>query len=195
MNAERQAFDQAVAAMLSEEAASPVPGRHAARWARIFEINAHLKTIASANPYKGRRRRAAPGTIPHDQTKEWKSLVSEGLLLETVEREQALDADWPIWQDGQHFKYLGANDTIREGEVIWFDLEAETVDCTTWPLHDFAGYINQPGVRTRETISVHQIGAAERKEEELKTQRSLAAAMQALAEQRERLPLLALQLY
>ena len=195
MIAEHKARNEKAVALIAEEAATPSPRRHALRWARIHEINAHLKAVAAANPYKSRRRRVDPDIIPYYQTEEWKTLVAEALLLETIEGQQALDANWPICQDGEHFTYLDGNETLREGEVIWFDLDAETIHCTTWPLHDFSGYTKQPGARRPEIISVHQIYAGERKEEELETQRSLAAAVQALADQRERLPLLALQLY
>lgn len=188
-------FNSLVELTIANDLANPLSGRHAARWARIREIDSRLKSISAANtPLYKSRRRATPGTVPYNETEEWKTLVHEGTLLEAVEREHALNQDWPIWQDGQHFRYLDAAGNIREGEVIWFDLDLGTIHCSTWPLHDFAGYINQNGARTIETIFVQQIHDATQREEEIEAAKKAAATERTLIEERSRLPLFADQL-
>lgn len=189
---DREAFDKLVDETIQSELANPVADRHRIRWARISEIDTILKSIVALNPPT--RRKPRTDEIPYHETAEWKALVYEGTLLETIERTNALELDWPIWQAGQHFHYLETDGSIREGEVVTFDTDAQTIECSTWPLHDFHGYVNAEGSRQLQVITRKQIDDADRIEEEIELTKKQEAALVQLSKEQERLPLFATQL-
>src|SRR6185503_5665433 len=115
---DREAFNKLVDEVIESELSHPCAGRHATRWARIKEVDDQLKAINAANAHK----KLSKHEIPYHETDEWKRLVHEGTLLEEIERTQAINSEWPIWQAGQHFRYL-EDGSIRQGEVITFDLD------------------------------------------------------------------------
>jgi len=189
---DREAFNKLVDETIQSELANPLADRHRTRWARINEIDAILKSIVALNPPS--RRKPQKSEISYHETAEWKALVYEGTLLEAIERTNALELDWPIWQAGQHFHYLETDGSIREGEVITFDTDAETIECSTWPLHDFHGYVNSEGSRKLQVITRTQIEDAERREQEHELALKKEAALAQLSKEQERLPLFATQL-
>ncbi len=193
LNSEREAFDKLVNDTVEAETLSPLQGRHRQRWLRIKEIDTALKAITAL--HAGRKQ--AKHETPYHETDEWKALVYEGNLLEEIERTYALQRDWPVWQEGQHFTYLDTSnneESLREGEVISFDLEADTIECSTWPLHDFHGYVGSPGSRKFHTVTIAQIDAAVTFQERLEAARRHEQAQINLVKDKERLPLFADQM-
>lgn len=185
---ERQDLDLIVEATIAEERENPRPGIHAERWARIIQLDHLLKEIAATNLQTKKPSKHLP---PYHETDEWKALVRESELLTSIETGQALEQDWPIWQEGQHFLYLDQTNELREGEVITFDLDNNTVECTTWPRFDFHGYVNAPGARQHSTISIQQLYDADKRLEEIENERKRLAEIADLERQRATLPLLA----
>jgi hypothetical protein len=98
--------------------------------------------------------------------------------------------DWPIWQEHQHFIYLDSNNELRQAEVISFDLDNDTIECTSWPRFDFQGYVNA-AARQAATVSIQQLYDAEKRLEEIENERERLAAIADLERQRATLPLLA----
>lgn len=183
---DREAFNKLVDQAIEDEMAHPCPGRHVARWARIKEIDQQLKAINAANAHK----KVSKHEIPYHETDEWKQLVHEGTLLEEIERTQAMNNHWPIWQRHQHFLYLDANNELRQAEVITFNLEIDTIECTSWPRFDFQGYVSA-AARQAATVSIQQLYDAERRLAEIEIERERLAATADLERQRTSLPLLA----
>src|SRR6185369_17593314 len=138
---ERQDLDLIIEAAIAEEHENPRPGIHAERWARIRELDRQLKEISNANLQS---EKPSKQLSPYHETDEWKALVRESILLTSIETGQALERVWPIWQEHQHFLYLDETNELRQGEVITFDLDNNTIECTTWPRFDFHGYVNAP---------------------------------------------------
>ena len=185
---ERKELDLIVEEMIDTERENPRAEIHTERWARIRALDNLLKEIASANLQNKKPSKALP---PYHETDEWKALVRELILLTSVEARQALEREWPIWRRRQHFLYLDSQRQLREGEVNSFDLDNETIDCTTWGRFDFSGYVNAPGARQPSIVSIHQLYDAEKRLEEIKEEKQRLDALAELEKQRAALPLLA----
>ena len=185
---EREEIDRVAEATVIEERQDPLPGIHAERWNRIKELDRRLKEIVTSNT---QNKKASKHLPPYDETVEWKALVYESELLTSIETAHALARDWLVWQEGQHFLYLDSHNQLREGEVDSFDVDEETIECTSWPRFDFHGYVNAPGARESSTIKIQQLHDAEKRLEELDEEHKRLAAAADLERQRNCLPLLA----
>lgn len=181
--------DESVRRVIAEEEAHPLQGRHAARWARIKEIHRQIDELWKYKP----ERKQQKGEPHFYETVEWKLLTDELKLLHSIERTQAANAGWPIWQRGQHFKYVDKDSTLREGEVLAFNLDDETIECSTWNLNDFLGYVKTSD-RKLCTISLKQIYDGIEQQERLETDRLKEQELSRLAAERARHPLFASQI-
>lgn len=177
--------------LVANEIAHPCPGRHRDRWARIKEIEANLNECWKDKPQD---RKSKKTTAPFYETTEWKALSAELRHLLSIERTHALSRNWPIWQQHQHCRYLDANGTLREAEVISFDLDNDTIECTTWELHDILGYLNAQGRRTPATITVKQIYDAIQREKADQLARNEQQRALKIDAERQSLPLFAAQI-
>jgi len=185
---ERKELDLLVEEMIDVERENHRAQAHTERWERIRALDDLLKEIASTNLQNKKPSKALP---PYHETDEWKALVRELILLTSIEAGQALEREWPIWQRRQHFVYLDSQDQLREGEVNSFDLDNETIDCTTWPRFDFSGYVNAPGARQASIVSIQQLYDAEKRLEEIREEKERLDAFAKLEKERISLPLLA----
>lgn len=185
---EREEIDRVAETTVIEERQNPRPGIHAERWNRIKELDRLLKEIVASNT---QNKKASKHLPPYNETDEWKALVYESEVLTSIETAHALDRDWPIWQEGQHFLYLDSHNELREGEVDSFNVDEKTIECTTWPRFDFHGYVNAPGARESAIIKIQQLHDAEKRLEELNEEQRRVAAAADLERQRNCLPLLA----
>src|SRR5581483_165334 len=181
--------DEALNRIIAEEEAHPLHGRHFARWTRIKEIHQQCDELWKYKPERKRQK----GEPEFYETVEWKLLTDELKLLHSIERTQAASAGWPIWQRGQHFKYVDKHQTLREGEVRAFDLDNDTIECSTWALNDFLGYVTTKD-RLLCTIRLEQIYEGIKREQELEQERIRAKEESRLAAERNRHPLFANQI-
>jgi|SRR5215831_8340588 len=185
---ERAELDLAVEAALEQERLNPLPGRHQQRWDRIYALDNELRKMTTANLRQTKPSKELP---PYKETPEWKALVYEYTYLDRLECAQACEQDWPIWQRRQHFVYLTHDDQLREAEVIRFDLDNNTIDCTTWPRFNFQGYLNAPGARQPAVLDIQQLYAAQDRLEELAAEKRRLNEIAELERERTSLPLFA----
>jgi hypothetical protein len=177
-------------AVVDYERANPLPGRHVARWARIKEIQTDLKSRAALEAAALPKKRKPT----FDQSPEWETLATELRALHDIERTHALAANWPIWQSHQHCDYLNEHGTLRQAEVIAFDLDTGTIECSTWEPNDILGYLGVEGKRLLTTITPQQIHAAEDYKQAARASRREQDAAASLLSEQTRLPLFAEQL-
>lgn len=123
------ARDRKVRAQVLAELENVVPGRHRARWRRIHELKAELDALWQAHPPK---RRGGLGN-PVSDSPERQVLVVEYAWLKSVEREFAIVMDWPVWQEGQHFRFFWPPDgRVWWGSVVSIDIEDDTLLAMAW---------------------------------------------------------------
>ncbi len=140
------------------------------RWQRIAEIHAWLNATWRAASALPKPKKSAP-RVPYYETPEYVAVVDEYRALHNIERSAAIEADWPIWQEGQHFTYLALDGTLRSGGVIAFDRDAMTVDTHTWPFEDVCAGC-RTGEHPHETVTVAQIVAGEQRRDEMEAERA-----------------------
>lgn len=150
-----------------------IPATSFLRWERIAEIRHRLDVLWSVKRTKKDK--------PLHETPEYEALTTELRALMDREREDAIDSGWPVWQQGQRFHYLAQDGTLREGDVIRFNLDALTVTAMTWPDGDYLGSLHADGRYTVETMHIVDIeaGEAQRREREQSQQAVNDAARRA----------------
>jgi hypothetical protein len=152
----------------------------AQRWARIAELHAAMRAAWAAESSRQEKRRnkgaMEKSRVAVYDTPEYIAIVEEYRALEDIERTAAIEADWPVWQEHQHFTFLHSDCvTLGEGEVLAFDRDAMTA--STWPMDGVCASLR--GGKPVEIVTVAQIVAGEllRDEQDDERNRQHAIAM------------------
>lgn len=101
------------------------------RWDRHAVLDAERLALWAADAALGNKKRP-----PVYEREDYVQIVTEMRELHDAERNAALEAGWPVWQQRQHFVYLTTDGLLREGEVNRFDRDARTVTGAGWPYQD-----------------------------------------------------------
>lgn len=152
-------FNAAVDDRVEYDREHPDPDRSRLRWARIKALRQEWR----AGWQNEQGKKFKKGELRWFDTFEGHAVASESHWLHAIERTTALWADWPVWQEGQHFKWLTPAGVLMEGEVVSFDTWTGLIECHFWGEDDLCASL---AIKTETRwISTGMIVAGEREDD------------------------------